>query len=125
MIPSFGIPLEAHYPVAGVSSDGADDNGLPRMARRDMPRYDTTRDADAVPEYTREYLQRLSAALDARLKIVDNEVAYYPEALTKTRRVHRCITSVLAILGLLWLATSIVILVAIFRDNRKFAAKDR
>ncbi|KAI1161434.1 hypothetical protein F5B18DRAFT_628041 [Nemania serpens] len=46
--------------------------------------------------------------------MIDDDVSYYPDALAKTRRSHRCLTAVLTLLGLLWLATSIVILVAFF-----------
>ncbi|KAI1203662.1 hypothetical protein F5X97DRAFT_283784, partial [Nemania serpens] len=76
--------------------------------------------ADTVPKYTREYLQGLPNIINARLKTIEDDVSYYPNALTKTRRAHRCLAAVLTILGLLWLATSVVILVAVAKTyNQK------
>ncbi|KAI1755930.1 hypothetical protein F4782DRAFT_527284 [Xylaria castorea] len=108
---------QAHYPMVDAISDGANDGVLPLLNLYDLPWYDATKDADAVPKYTREYLQRLSTAIDARLRSLDDTTAYYPEALTKTRKVHKCLMGLLIVLGLLWLATAIVIVVAISKGS--------
>ncbi|KAI0454046.1 hypothetical protein F5B21DRAFT_504734 [Xylaria acuta] len=108
---------QADYPLVDAISDGANDGVLPPANPYDLPWYDATKDADAVPKYTREYLQRLPTAIDARIKNLDDAAAYYPDVLTKTRKVHKCLMGLLIVLGLLWLATAIVIVVAIFKGS--------
>ncbi|KAI1176385.1 hypothetical protein F4777DRAFT_546827 [Nemania sp. FL0916] len=73
--------------------------------------------ANGVPLYTREHLQQLSTMVNTRLKMLDEDAAFYPAMLAKTRRVHVYLTATLIVLGSLWLATSTVILVAVFRGN--------
>ncbi|KAI1182066.1 hypothetical protein F5B17DRAFT_216702 [Nemania serpens] len=114
-------PQEARYPMDGAISDGGNEGSPPDLVRHGVPWYDGRRDADAVPKYTREYLQGLSTLLNSRLKTIDDDVSYYPDALAKTRRSHRCLSAVLTLLGLLWLATSIIILVAVLRTYNKRA----
>jgi hypothetical protein len=70
-----------------------------------------------VPKYTREYLERQSRILNARLKAIDDDAVDYHQALAKTRRIHKCVMAVLILLALLWLVTSVIILIAIFRGN--------
>ncbi|KAI0547577.1 hypothetical protein F4679DRAFT_586451 [Xylaria curta] len=115
---SSAIPSrQADYPMVGAVSDGANDGAPPSINLHDIPEYDATRDADAVPKYTREYLQRLSMAIDGRLRSLDDSAAYYPEALIKTRKVHGCLMGLLFVLGLVWLAAAIIIVVAIFKGH--------
>ncbi|KAI1115539.1 hypothetical protein F5Y14DRAFT_410249 [Nemania sp. NC0429] len=114
-------PQGDRYPMDSIPPvDGANYGGPPDTVYHGViPRYDAKRDADVVPKYTREYLQGLSTTINARLKMIDNDTSHYPDALAKTRRAHRCLTAVLILLGLLWLATSIVILVAVSRSYVK------
>ncbi|KAI0118171.1 hypothetical protein GGR51DRAFT_554664 [Nemania sp. FL0031] len=117
MISSSSVPRETFYPPIGISSDGADDGDTLRMNQRGMPLYDTTRDANKLPEYTRQYLQNLSTALDARVKSINDDVAYYSETLAKSRKMHKITLGVLLGLGVTWLVSSIILLIAVFRDN--------
>ncbi|KAH8167835.1 hypothetical protein CIB48_g391 [Xylaria polymorpha] len=111
------------YPVVDAVSDGANDevpspaNPNPNPNLYTLPRYDATKDADAVPKYTRGYLQSLSTAIDTRLRNLDDATAYYPEAFSKTKKVYKGLMILLVVLGLLWLATAIVIVVAIFKGS--------
>ncbi|GAP92507.1 hypothetical protein SAMD00023353_8100160 [Rosellinia necatrix] len=74
--------------------------------------------ADLVPGYTRQYLRGLSMAVNTRVKALDDAVAYFPPALARTGRLRGWLVAALAALGLLWLAASVVVLVAIYRDDR-------
>ncbi|KAI8953394.1 hypothetical protein F4801DRAFT_597945 [Xylaria longipes] len=108
---------QADYPLVDAISDGANDGVPPPVNPYTLTQYDATKDANVVPKYTREYLQKLSAALDAHLRNLDDATTYYPETLTKTRKVYKCLMVMLIVLGLLWLATAIVIIVAIFKGS--------
>ncbi|KAF2970654.1 hypothetical protein GQX73_g2868 [Xylaria multiplex] len=116
MVPSTNAS-QAHDPVVGVHSDGATDGYTLGTPSSMIPKYNIDENANTVPKYTREYLQKLSTAVHARLKMIDGEIAYYEESLAKTRRIHKCLMSVLVVLGILWLVTSIIILVAMFEEN--------
>ncbi|KAI1741877.1 hypothetical protein F4680DRAFT_446426 [Xylaria scruposa] len=121
---SSAIPSrQADYPMVDAISDGANDGALPSINLYEIPQYDTIRDADAVPKYTREYLQRLSTVIDGRLRILDDAAAFYPEALIKTRKIHRFLMGLLFVLGLVWLAAAIIIVVAIFKSRAEGRGK--
>ncbi|KAI0487694.1 hypothetical protein F4859DRAFT_510261 [Xylaria cf. heliscus] len=105
------------YPAVGSVSDGANDGVLPSANLYSLPWYDVTKDVDLVPKYTREYLHTLTTALNLRLRSLDDAAAYYPVALSKTRKVHQYLMGLLIVLGLLWLATAIVIIVAVFKGS--------
>ncbi|TGJ81831.1 hypothetical protein E0Z10_g6942 [Xylaria hypoxylon] len=121
----------ARDPMVGISSDGATDSYTLRELPTVIPRYNinengksfaaspsprqdiNTTPADTVPKYTREYLQKLSIAVHTRLKMIDDEIAYYEESLAKMQKLHKYLMGVLVILGILWLITSIIVLVAV------------
>ncbi|GAW22436.1 hypothetical protein ANO14919_119730 [Xylariales sp. No.14919] len=108
---------QTHDPTVGVSSDGAGDGYAPGPVSPPIPRYNIDENASTVPKYTREYLQKLSTAIHTRLKMIDDEVFDYQQSLIKTQKIHKCLMSVLIILGVLWLITSIIILVAVFEGR--------
>ncbi|TRX94014.1 hypothetical protein FHL15_005092 [Xylaria flabelliformis] len=108
---------QADYPMTEAISDSANDGVSPLINFYDIPEYDSTKDADAVPKYTREYLQRLSTVIDGRLRNLDSTTTYYPDALIQTRKVHRCLMGLLIVLGLLWLAIAIIVIVIIFKGR--------
>ncbi|KAJ8105128.1 hypothetical protein ONZ43_g7550 [Nemania bipapillata] len=98
-------------------SDGADDRIPLGGVQREVPWYDVKKDANEVPKYTRDYLERLPTIVNTRLKAMDDGIEGYREALTKTRKVHKCVVVTLVLLAILWLITSIIILVAIFKGK--------
>ncbi|KAI0537509.1 hypothetical protein GGR58DRAFT_502083 [Xylaria digitata] len=116
MVPS-ATASQAHDPAVGVHSDRATDGYMLGAPSPTIPKYNIHENADIVPKYTREYLQKLSTAVHTRLKMIDDEIAYYKESIAKTRKIHKCLMSVLVLLGILWLVTSIIILVAVFEGN--------
>ncbi|KAI1276284.1 hypothetical protein F5Y07DRAFT_399543 [Xylaria sp. FL0933] len=114
---STAVAPGGRHSMAGLTSDGATDTHPLVAVQPDIPRYNLYENADTVPKYTREYLQKLSLAVDSRLKINDDELSYYTEALAKTRKVHKYLMSVLLVLAFLWLVTSILLLVAMFTGH--------
>ncbi|KAI3341072.1 hypothetical protein F4824DRAFT_516296 [Ustulina deusta] len=100
-----------------MTSDGAADEYGLAVVPPAIPRYNIEENSETVPNYTREYLQKLSTAVDTRLRINGDEISYYAMAMTKTQRVHKCLMGVLIIISLLWLVTSIIILVVVFRGQ--------
>ncbi|KAI0195613.1 hypothetical protein EV127DRAFT_477335 [Xylaria flabelliformis] len=108
---------QADYPMAEVISDSANGGVPPLVNYYDIPEYDSAKDADAVPKYTREYLQRLSMVIEGRLRNLDDTTTYYPDALIQTRKVHKGLMGLLIVLGLLWLAIAIIVLVVIFKGR--------
>ncbi|KAI1349935.1 hypothetical protein F5Y01DRAFT_316274 [Xylaria sp. FL0043] len=133
---STAIAPGGRHSMAGLTSDGATDTHPLVAVQPDIPRYNLYENgeepplpqavdswvnviitADSVPKYTREYLHKLSSAVDSRLKINDDELSYYTEALAKTRKVHKYLISVLLVLAFLWLVTSILLLVAMFTGH--------
>ncbi|KAI1825038.1 hypothetical protein F4861DRAFT_548084 [Xylaria intraflava] len=113
-------PANVHEEGILSAIDGTHDGDQPGM----IPRYDVTHDADAVPVYTRDYLNRLSQAVEARLRVVDETHSYFPVALAKLRRLHRWQSGLLVVLAALWVATCVVVLVAIYTGRGLWAPKE-
>ncbi|KAI0431812.1 hypothetical protein F5Y09DRAFT_340358 [Xylaria sp. FL1042] len=112
---SSSIGPGARHSMAGLTSDGTADTHQLVAVQPDIPRYNIHENSETIPKYTREYLHKLSMAVDTRLKINDDELSYYTEALAKTQKVHKYLMSVLLVLAFLWLVTSIILLIVIFK----------
>ncbi|KAI1427264.1 hypothetical protein F5Y12DRAFT_712319 [Xylaria sp. FL1777] len=121
MISSYNPPFTC-YPMVGLTTDGAGDGHPLDVVQPSIPRYNVNENNGTVPKYTREYLQKLSMAVDSRLKTNDDEISYHAGALTKAQKVHKYLLGVLVVLAMVWLATAIILLVAVFKSH-DFAKK--
>ncbi|KAI3327293.1 hypothetical protein HD806DRAFT_550840 [Xylariaceae sp. AK1471] len=123
LCPMHGLPI-----VGTTSVDGANDPSQPAAAApNDMteweapnaiPGYDVERDAAAVPYYTRDHLQKLSACLHARLAKMDGFLGTYPRNLSRTRKIQKFFMAIVLTLGILWIIISIISLISFLRGRR-------
>ncbi|KAI0521113.1 hypothetical protein F5B22DRAFT_644364 [Xylaria bambusicola] len=106
---------ETAHPLPVMTPDNAGEGYNVRGA---IPPYNTAKDAGSVPDYTREYLGQLPAAIEAHVRLRSDEMTYHLQAVARYKRALKVMWWTMGAFTLILLILAAFLLVMITEKGR-------